>query len=80
MIIYLQYSEESTEKLQLKKWQKKKMAVHQPRALVSCIQPGLAKRDGMGREVGGGVQEGEHMQIHGWFMLIYGKSHYNTVK
>ena len=31
---------------------------------------------------GGGrmVQDGEHMYTHGWFMSIYGKNHYNTVK
>ena len=37
-------------------------------------------RDGMEREVGGGVQDGEHMYTHGWFMSMYGKNHYNTVK
>ena len=26
---------------------------------------GMIQRDGMGREVGGGVQDGEHMYIHG---------------
>ena len=36
--------------------------------------------DGMGREVGGGVQNGGHMYIHGWFMSMYGKTHYNIVK
>ena len=32
--------------------------------------------------VGGGreVQDGEHMYTHGWFMSMYGKNHYNTVK
>ena len=29
---------------------------------------------------GGGVQDGGHMYIHGWFMSVYGKTHYNTVK
>ena len=28
---------------------------------------------------GGGVQDGEHMYTHGWFMSMYGKNHYNTV-
>ena len=41
---------------------------------------GKTQRDGMGREVGGGVQDGEHMQIHGWFMTMYGKNHHNIVK
>ena len=38
----------------------------------------MTLRDGMGREVGGGVQNGEYMYIHGWF--TYGKNHYNIVK
>ena len=38
---------------------------------------GMTKRDGMGREV---IQNGEHMYTHGWFMSMYGKNHYNTVK
>ena len=33
------------------------------------------------REGGGsGVQDGEHMYTHGWFMSMYGKNHYNIVK
>ena len=35
---------------------------------------------GCGGEVGGGLQDGEHMYTHGWFMPMYGKTHYNTVK
>ena len=27
-----------------------------------------------------GVQDGEHMYTHGWFMSMYGKNHSNTVK
>ena len=27
-----------------------------------------------------GVQDGEHMHTHGWFMSMYGKNHYNIVK
>ena len=27
-----------------------------------------------------GVQDGEHMYTHGWFMCMYGKNHYNIVK
>ena len=26
------------------------------------------------------VQDGKHMYIHGWFMSVYGKNHYNIVK
>ena len=38
---------------------------------------GMTLRDGMGREVGGGVQDGEHMYNHGRFMSMYGKT--NTI-
>ena len=40
----------------------------------------MTLRDGMGREVGGGVQDGEHMYTRGWFMSMYGKKHYDIVK
>ena len=26
------------------------------------------------------IQDGEHMYTHGWFLSMYGKTHYNTVK
>ena len=29
---------------------------------------------------GRGIQDGEHMYTHGWFMSMYGKIHYNIVK
>ena len=29
---------------------------------------------------GRGFQDGEHMYTHGWFMSMYGKTHYNIVK
>ena len=35
---------------------------------------GMTQRDGMGREVGGGIQDGEHVHTHGRFMLMYGKT------
>ena len=38
---------------------------------------GMAQRDGTGREVGGGIQDGEPMDTQGWFMSMYGKNHYN---
>ena len=38
---------------------------------------GMTQRDGMGREVGGGAQDGEHVYTHGRFMLMCGKT--NTV-
>ena len=43
-----------------------------------CI--GMTLRDGMWMEVGGGVQDGEHMYTYGWFMSMYGETHYNIVK
>ena len=33
-----------------------------------------------GERGGGGVQDGEHMCIHDWFMWVFGKNHYNIVK
>ena len=36
--------------------------------------------EGWDEEGGGrGVQDGEHMYTHGWFMSIYGKNYYNIV-
>ena len=37
----------------------------------------MTQRDGMGREVGGEVQDGEHVYTCGRFMLMYGKT--NTI-
>ena len=37
----------------------------------------MTQRDGTGREVGVGVQNGEYMYTHGGFMLMYGKT--NTI-
>ena len=37
--------------------------------------------EGWNGEGGGrGVQDGEHMYTHGWFMSVYGKNHYDIVK
>ena len=37
--------------------------------------------EGWDGEGGGrGVQDGEHMYTHGWFMSVCGKNHYNIVK
>ena len=33
-----------------------------------------------GERGGTGVQDGEHMYTHGWFMWMYGKNHHNIVK
>ena len=38
---------------------------------------GMTQRDGVGREVGGGVQNGEHMSTRGKSMSMYGKN--NTI-
>ena len=35
---------------------------------------GMTQSDDMGREVGGRVQDGEHVYTHGGFMLMYGKT------
>ena len=36
--------------------------------------------EGWDGEGGGrGVQDGEHMYTHGWFMSMYGENHYNIV-
>ena len=35
---------------------------------------GMTQRDGMGREVGGRVQDGEHMYTHGRVKSMYGKA------
>ena len=40
----------------------------------------MTLRDGMGKEEGGGVQNGEHMYTHSGFMSMYGKNHHNIVK
>ena len=34
-------------------------------------------KDGKGREMRGGIQDGEHVYTHGGFMLMYGKT--NTI-
>ena len=57
---------------------------HQPRldAWDKCL--GLVHwkdPEGLGREGGGrGDQDGEYMQIHGWFMSMYDKTHCGIVK
>jgi len=33
-----------------------------------------------GEKGGRGVQDGEHMYTHGWYMSMYGKNHYSIVK
>ena len=44
--------------------------------LVHWDDPGGWNGEGDGR----GVQDGEHMCTHGWFMSRYGKNHQNIVK
>ena len=44
--------------------------------LVHWDDPGGWDGEGGGR----GLLDGEHMCVHGWFMLMFGKNHYNTVK
>ena len=38
---------------------------------------GMTQKYGMGRDVGGGVQDEDHMYTHGRFMSMYGKT--NTI-
>ena len=38
---------------------------------------GMTQRDAIRREVGGGVQDGEHVYTRGGFMSMYGKT--NTI-
>ena len=40
----------------------------------------IAPEGWYGEGGGRGVQEGEHMYTHGWFMSMYRKNHYNIVK
>ena len=35
---------------------------------------GMTQRDGMGRDVGREVQDGEHMYTHGRFKSMFGKT------
>ena len=57
---------------------------HQPRweAWDKCL--GLVHwedLEGSGGEGGGrGNWDGEYIKIHGWFISMYNKTHYNTVK
>ena len=44
--------------------------------LVNWDDPDRWDGEGGGR----GVQDGERMYTHGWFMSMYGKNHYNIVK
>ena len=44
--------------------------------LVHWDDPEQWDKEGGGR----GVQDGEHMYTHGWFMWVYGKNHHNIVK
>ena len=41
---------------------------------------GKTQRDRVEGEVEGGDRDGEYMYIHGWFMSMYDKTHYNIVK
>ena len=41
---------------------------------------GLVHWDDPEKWDGEGVQDGEQMYTHGWFMSMYGKNHYNIVK
>ena len=55
-----------------------------PGSMHEIVCSGLVHWDdpeGWDEEGGGtGVQDGEHMYTHGWFMSMYGKNHHNIVK
>ena len=38
--------------------------------------PEGGEKEGSGK----GVQDGEHMYTHGWFMSMYGKNYHNILK
>ena len=40
----------------------------------------MTQRDGMGEGGRRGSQDREHMQIHGWFISMYDKNHWNILK
>ena len=46
-----------------------------PVVMYGCESWTIKKAEG--REVGGGVQDGEHVYTHGGFLLMYGKT--NTI-
>ena len=46
------------------------------RNLLHWEDPVVSGGEGGGR----GDRDGEHMSIHGWFMSVYDKIHYNIVK
>ena len=54
---------------------KRVIPVQQPRALVSCIQPGLAICFTLDN-----IHVSFRSSHPGWFMSMYGKNHYNIVK
>ena len=55
-----------------------------PGSMHETVRSGLVHWDdpeGWDGEGGGrGVQDGEHMYTHGWFMWMYGKTHHNIVE
>ena len=57
------------------KWITSPVSMHDTGCSGWCT--GMTQRDGMGKEVGGGFQDGEHMYTHGRFMSMYGKT--NTI-
>ena len=66
--------ENSIENVYYHMWNRSPVQVPCMRQGAQGCYTGMIQRDGMGREVGGGVQDGEHMYTHGWFMSMYGKT------
>ena len=54
-------------------WNRLPVQVRCMRQGVQGQSTGMTLTDGMGKEVGEGVQDGRHMYTHGWFMSMYGK-------
>ena len=66
--------ENSIENVYYHMWNRSPVQVPSMRQGAQGWGTGMIQRDEMGREVGGGGQDGEHMYTHGWFMLMYGKT------
>ena len=52
--------------------------MHETGAQAWCT--GKTQKDRVEWEVGGGDRDGAYMYLHGWFMSMYDKTHWNAVK
>ena len=53
---------------------------HTEKGMTVSNQEGLLLDRSGGEGGGRGDRDGEQMWLHGWFMSMYDKTHYNTVK